>query len=103
MGLDDLFSDFLGESLDPVADTVLVLIPMKETPTVQSVLQASKLLHGPFGEEAELSVMESFVSAVFGSTIKSKTKVCSAVAQLEGLLLGKSANRAGHCWQETSN
>ena len=101
MGLEDLFSDFLGESLDPVADAVL--IPMKETPTVQSVLQASKLLHGHLGEEAELSIMESFLSAVFGSTIKSKTKVCSAAAQLEGLLLGKTANRAGHCWQETSN
>ena len=101
MGLDDLFSDFLGESLDPVADAVL--IPMKETPTVQSVLQASKLLHGQLGEEAELAIMESFLSAAFGSTIKSKTKVCSAVAQLEGLLLGKTANRAGHCWQEMSN
>ena len=101
MGLDDLFSGFLGASLAPVPVSAAVLISMKEMPTVQSVLQASKLLHGHLGDEAELSIMELFLSAVFDEEIKSKVKAGSATARLEGLLLGKTALRAGDCWYES--
>ena len=101
MDLDELFKNFVGRSLVPVPVPAAVLISMKEMPTVQSVLQASKLLYGHLGEEAELSTMELFLSAVFDVEIKSKVKAGSALAQFEGLLLGKTAMRAGKSWQET--
>jgi hypothetical protein len=101
MELGELFKNFVGRSLAPVPVPEAVLISMKEMPTVQSVLQVSKLLYGHLGEEAELSTMELFLSAVFDVEIKSKVKAGSALAQFEGLLLGKTAMRAGKSWQET--
>ena len=103
MELGELFKNFVGRSLAPVPVPEAVLISMKEMPTVQSVLQVSKLLYGHLGEEAELSTMELFLSAVFDEEIKSKVKAGSATARLEGLLLGKTALRAGHCWYESCN
>ena len=51
-------ANFLGKSLNPV--TSIALISMIEMPTVQSALQASKLLHGYSGEEAELPTWSYF-------------------------------------------
>jgi hypothetical protein len=48
-------------------------------------------------------MMELFISAVFGAEVGSKAKVYSATAQLEGLLLGRTALRAGDAWQSTCN
>jgi len=100
MELSEFLNTFLGKSLDPVPS--VALISMKEMPTVQSVLRASKLLRG-LGDEAELSMLELFISAVFGAEVGSKAKVYSATAQLEGLLLGRTALRAGDAWRETCN
>ena len=58
-------ANFLGKSLNPVPS--IALFSMIEMPAVQSALQASKLLHGYLGEEAELPTWSSF-SALCGAT-----------------------------------
>jgi hypothetical protein len=45
-------ANFLGKSLNPVPS--IALFSMMKMSAVQSALQASKLLHGYLGEEAEL-------------------------------------------------
>ena len=57
-GVVTFLANFLGKSLNPV--TSIALISMIEMPTVQSALQASKLLHGYSGEEAELPTWSYF-------------------------------------------
>ena len=54
----ELLANFLGKSLNPVPS--IALFSMIEMPAVQSALQASKLLHGYLGEEAELPTWSSF-------------------------------------------
>ena len=101
LGLSEFLTKFLGASLDPRPERdVTVIINLREMPKLRSVMHASKLLQGENFEEAELSTMELFVSAVFETEVSGKVKVTSATAQLEGLLAGKTALRGGAGWAE---